>query len=158
MPLVSYDIDFKKMVEQLVGKLLRQNVRVAWLTALLKPFNNLHDTFLTYTNAVVDEIKWNGQTIVLERLLIEKFGAGITITNNNGTGNAFVLSDGDESSSFWSDADEASSYFYDESDIVVSTYNFTVSVPSAITFVMSEMEAYINKYKMMGTTYNIVIV
>jgi len=40
---------------------------------------------------------------------------------------------------------------------VTAPTDFTVFVPSAITFTMSEMQALINRYKLMGTTYNIVI-
>lgn len=158
MPLVNYTIDFKKLVEQLTGNLLRKTKRVAWLTALLKPWRNLHDSFLAYTNSLVDEIKWNGQTIVLQQLLIAKFGAGITVVNNIGTNNAFAFSDGDESPTAWGDGEDVQAAFYDEADIVVSTFSFTVNVPNTIVFTMSQMQAYINKYKLHGTTYNIVII
>lgn len=156
MALVSYDIDFKKMVEQLLGGVLRKAVRVAWLTAVLKPLRNLHDVFLAYTMKVVYDIKWNGQTIVLEQLLIDKFGAGIYITNNvvelNG---AFIGSGADNS--FFIGEDNDNAQFIDVT-YNTSDYNFIVNVPGSITFEESEMEAYINKYKLHGTTYNIVIV
>lgn len=156
MALVNYDIDFKKMVEQLLGALLRKVKRVAWLTAVLKPVRNLHNTFLTYTNGIVNEIKWNGQTIVLEQLLIEKFGAGIYITNAQVESNGAFIGSGSDNAFFVGENDDNTQFV--DVTYSVSDYNFIVNVPGAIVFTLSEMQAYINKYKLHGTTYNIVIV
>lgn len=155
MALVNYDIDFKKMVEQLLGALLRKTIRVAWLTACLKPVRNLHDIFLSFSNSIAEEIRWNGQTIVLEQLLIDKFGAGIFITNNVNESNGALVGQNTDTAFFVGAGPDNSNYI----DVTynISDFNFTVHVPGAIVFTQSQMEAYIKKYKLHGTTYNIVI-
>ncbi len=155
MALVDYDIDFEKMIKQLLPVTLRRDVRIAWLKALLKTVRNLHDTFLAFRSSIMDDIIWNGQTIKLQNILILKFGAGIYITNNANTLDSFFVGDGADVSAYIGDGTDTS-YFIDSS-YSVSLYTFTVFVPSSITFTMSEMVGLIDRYKMFGTTYNIVI-
>lgn len=156
MALVNYDIDFKKLVQHLVGNVLRKTKRVAWLTAVLKPLRNLHYEFILFHDEKVYEAKWNGQTIKLQNLLIDKFGVGIYITNNVlelngafigvGNDNGFSIGEGTDNSQFI------------DVTYSITGKSFTVYVPVAIVFTQSEMEAFINKYKMFGTTYEIVII
>jgi len=155
MALSSYDIDFTKMVTQLLPTVLRTPVRISWLVAVLKPLRTLHNTILSFRSARVDDVKWNGQTIKLEQLLITKFGAGIFITNNIVYGDGFFV--GADSTDISAYIGGGADYSHTiDSVYLVNAVNFTVNVPVAIVFTMSEMMAYINKYKMFGTTYNIV--
>ena len=156
MPLGNYDINFKKIVQQLLGSLLRKPVRVSWLTALLKPLRSLHDQFLSFTDLKAYEIKWNGQTIVLEKMLQNKFGPGIYILNNASALDSLLIGDGVDTGGSFGDGSDIDSYIGEDYNPPIT--NFTVCVPAAIIFVQSEMEAWINKYKFIGTTYNIVIV
>lgn len=156
MALPSYDIDFRKLVGQLLGSLLKKSKRIAWLTAALKPLRNLHDEFLAFSSLKVYEVKWNGQTIKLEKLLQDKFGSGITITNNSQNLDEFIIGDGTDEGSYWGDGPDVESYIGESYNPAL--FNFTVNVPGSIVFVQSEMEAWIKKYKLFGTTYNIVIV
>ena len=156
MPIVNYNIDFRKTVEMLLGNTHRKKIRISWLSALLKPFSNLHFIFLSFFNTTKDEIKWNGQTIKLEKLLQEKFGAGIYITNYSQTSNGFFVGTGSDVKAYW--GDELDILNYIGNSYQISSNNFTVNVPVAIVFTQSVMEAYINKYKLHGTTYNIVII
>jgi hypothetical protein len=139
----------------MLGMLHRPGVkRNAWLKALLKPFEVIHNKFLVFTDARLDEVSYNGQTFVLEQMLISKFGAGIYITNNVSTLDSNVIGAGSD----WSDAIGAGSDF--NGGIGVSyaptLYDFTVNVPGSIIFVQSEMEAWIRKYN--GNSFNIVII
>lgn len=156
MALVNYNIDFAKLINLLLGTQLRKPIRIAWLKAVTKPLADIHSSFISFTAAIVNEIKWNGQTIILEQLLIEKFGAGIVITNNDSDIDGFFIGEGDDVSSFVGEGNDVDNYI--DIDYSIATYDFTVSVPAAITFNMAEMLGYINKYKMFGATYNIVIV
>lgn len=156
MALINYDIDFTKMVTQLLPTVLRKLVRISWIVACLKALRVLHDKILSFRSARVDDVKWNGQTIKLQNLLIAKFGAGITITNNlNGVEGTVIGTGSDYGSSIGTafDFDSGIGETYS-----AAGFDFTVSVPSAIVFVTSEMDAYIRKYKLFGTTFNIVIV
>ncbi len=156
MALSSYSLDFLKMIKQLLGYLLRKAKRIAWLKACLKPLQTIHDSFLNYTQIVVDEIKWNGQTIKLEQLLIQEFGAGIYITTNSISNDGLYIGESpDLRSTIGSTVDGALIY---DGVGAISQYSFTINVPAVIVFSAAEMLGYVNKYKMFGTTYNIVIV
>lgn len=156
MALVGYDIDFPKMVKSLLGALVRKPKRIAWLTACFKPLRTIHDAFITYSDEKVDEIKWNGQTVILEHLLIEKFGDGIYIVNNQLEVNGAFVGAGNDTGFYIGAGNDQSQYI----DISYQSTgaSFTVYVPAAIVFIQSEMEALINKYKLHGTTYEIVII
>jgi hypothetical protein len=156
MALPSYNIDFNTMVKKLLGAWDNKPVRVAWLTALFAGLKNVHSNFLLFTNQKIDEVKYNGQTFVLQKFLENKFGGGITIVNNIGSVDGAFVGDGSDFTSSIGDGSDVDS-FIDES-YTVFTYDFTVNVPASITFVQSEMEANIRKYKLFGKTFNIVIV
>lgn len=156
MALPTYDIDFEKLVKMLLPSIKRKTVRVSWLTAILKPLRNIHDEFVEFADAKIYDARRTGQTIVLENLLIEKFGAGITITNNELELNGAFVGDGIDQGCFIGEGSDIASYI--DVTYSVGTKSFTVSVPSAITFVQSEMEAVIDQFKLYGTTYEIVII
>ncbi len=154
MALINYDIDFKKMVQQLVGYILRKVIRVAWLTACLKVVRNIHDDVVASVTMWLYDVKWNGQTIKLQELLIDKFGEGIYIVNNILEKNGAFVGEGLDNGFYVGENNDNSQHI----DVTYSIEgkSFTVYVPVALVFTMSEMVALINKYKMFGTTYEIV--
>jgi hypothetical protein len=165
MALTNYDMNFRKMVSQVLGHLFRTKLsddteavkRVGWLTAMLQPLRLKHDEFLTFFNDKKYFLLWNSQTIILEHLLIEKFGAGIYITNNSSTNDALFVCDTNDLRSFIASDHDITNFIYDgTTDIVISLYDFTVNVPSALTFDSIVMRALINKYT--NKKFNIVIV
>lgn len=154
MPLISHSINFEKLITQLLGKMHRQPKRIAWLMALFKPFETVHDKFIEYTDAKWEEIKYNGQTFVLEQMLIARFGEGIYIVNNLGEITGITIGAGED----WVDSIGAGADFVGGIDISFSpvAFDFTVNVPAAVVFVESEMIAWIKKYN--SNSFNIVIV
>jgi len=156
MALVNYDIDFSKMITQLLPVALRKTIRIAWLKAALSSVRSIHDDFLTLRNGIINDIIWNGQTIRLQNLLILRFGAGIIITNNNNSPDGSFIGDGTDISSYIGDGSDIQNFV--DTIYSVSLYNFTVSVPSSISFTMSDMIALVNKYRMFNTTFNVVII
>lgn len=154
MALPNYDFDMVKMIRQLLGKPHRRPVREAWLKACLMGLRSIHDKFIAFTDAKADEIKYNGQTLVMEKMLQAKFGLGISITNNIGSIDGLFIGDGNDIQGYWGDGSDVITYI--DTVYNVALYNFTVNVPAGVVFVQSEMEAFIRKYKMYGTTFNIV--
>ena len=155
MPLPSYDIDFTKMIKQCLAIVLRKSKTISWLNACLKALRTVHDDFLSFTSSKLTEIKYNGQTFILQQLLINKFGAGIYITNNQNSSNGFFIGSGTDISAFIATKSDVRSFI--DTSYSVSQYSFTVHVSASITFVMSELVGYVNQYKMYGTTFNVVI-
>jgi hypothetical protein len=156
MALLNYDIDFTKMIKMLLPTFKRKPIRISWLKAITKPERNLHDTFLDFFEAKKYEVKWSGQKIKLEQLLIDQFGPGIYIENNDLELNGAFVGTGDDVTSFIGAKTDVSVYI-DESYSIAGV-SFTVYVPAAITFSQAEMEAFIDQYKLYGTTYEIVII
>jgi hypothetical protein len=155
MPLTNHNIDFEKLISQLLGNLHRRPKRIAWLKALSKPFETIHERFLLFTDEKLEELKYNSQTFVMEKMLQHYFGGGIYITNNLGSYDGMTIGEGSD----WSSGIGAGSDFDCGIGETFSAtpFDFTVNVPAAIVFVQSEMEAKIRKYKLFGTTFNIVI-
>lgn len=154
MPLVDHDIDFDSFVPQLLPVRRRKPVRVAWLKALFRGLRDIHDKFLAYSDEKLEAVKYNGQTFVLQQFLILKFGAGIYITTNVGSPDAMLIGDGADSGS-----GIGTGFDFDVGvgeDYVSPTTDFTVHVPIGIVFVASEMQAFIRRYKLFGTTFDIV--
>jgi hypothetical protein len=155
MPLVSHNIDFEKLISNLLGTLHRKPIRIAWLKALLKPFETIHSLFLSFTNEKMEEVKYNGQTFIMEKMLQHYFGSGIYITNNLGSYDGMTIGTGDDWSSGIGSGFDFTGGIGESFE--PAPYDFTVHVPASIVFVESEMEARVRKYKLFGTTFNIVI-
>ncbi len=153
MALISHDINFTKLITHLLGNLHRKPKRIAWLVALFKPFDIVHQKFLTYTNEKWEELKYNGQTFVLEQMLTTRFGDGIYIVNNLGEIVSFTIGTGDD----FTDSIGTGDDFVGGIDISYSgaSFDFTVYVPSSVVFVESQMIAWIKKYN--SNSFNIVI-
>ena len=154
MPLISHAINFEKLITQLLGNLHRKTIRIAWLAALYKPLESIHTKFLTFTDAKWEEIKYNGQTFVLEQMLITRFGDGIYIENNLGNDDGNVIGTDND----WVDSIGSGFDFFGGigETYEVALFDFTVYVPGAVVFVQSEMEAWIKKYT--SNSFNIVII
>jgi len=155
MPLTNHDINFLTMVTQLLGTPTRKPIRIAWLTACFKGLRSVHDKFLAFTNAKLEEVKYNGQAFVMEKMLHAVFGPGIYVVTNIGSLDGLTIGAGiDWSGSIGEGTDYGGAI---GESYTVAAFSFTVHVPIAIVFVQSEMESWIRKYKLFGTTFNIVI-
>ncbi len=158
MALKSYNFDLKKLIVWMLPSFYRKPKWVAWIYALLAKVRAIHTEFVAFIAIKKDEIKWNGQTIVLEQFLILKYGSGIYITSVtnevfpfyvyevNNVLNPFVYPINNVLNPM---ANEVNSYNLDG-------VNFIVHVPAIITFNTDEMTALINKYRLFGTTFSIV--
>jgi hypothetical protein len=156
MSLNNYDFNFENWINDNLHPERRRPKRIAFLKALQSWLRKLHTEFIEYTQTKFDEIKWNGQTIKLEALLIERFGTGIYIETNLGDFDGAIVGAGADIESFIGTGSDVNTFV--GVSYVNADYDFTVHVPSAITFSLSEMQALINRYKLMGTTYNIEII
>jgi len=154
--MANYSIDFKKLISISLPRRRRTPIRISWIAALLQPMQDLYAKFLAFKTVTDYELKWNGQVIKLEKLLQDQFGSGIYITSRDPISlTGLYLGDGEDIVSSIGDNSDVDS-FIDE-DYNFQLFNFTVHVPSSISFVQSEMEAWINKYVAYWANYNIVI-
>ena len=166
MSLLSFDFDFKKLITMILGSGKRRTIRIAWLTAIHKHLQNIHDDFIAFKTETDDKVKWNGQTIILQAMLREKFGDagvpggnyGIDVINNVSIKDALFVNDHQEVISFIHHTQDSAFFFYDSGDIEVNPFDFTVEVSDLVEFEESDMRRWIDKYIVYGRRYNIVIV
>lgn len=156
-----YIFDFRKLITWLHESFTRKTKEVAWLYSSMKLLRDIHDQFIAFGNLKKDEIKYNGQTIKLERLLISKYGGGIFITNNQNTNIepliAYEANDPQNEHAY--EANEPENVYAYEADAAnLGDTNFTINVPAAISFDEDEMRATVNRYKLYGKTYDIQII
>ena len=136
---------------------------VQFVLALFQPIKDAYNRFIQFREEQLYEIQINGQVIKLERVLndtIDPIDRRIYIT------------DGDyyEPPVFYEEWENKPVIFYDEGDpenpIFYSiddldnriTFNFFVHVPQSIFFESTRMRALVNKYKIFGRTFEIVII
>lgn len=151
MAFKSYDIDFKKLVRDLIDGLRRDDFTVEWIHSLIAAIKSGYENFQAFSAEQDDLVKYApGYTIQLEALLNEKFGSsGITITNNKeGVPADYAYERGDSRNKYDYERMQThlNSYSFDRGTHDQSFRNFTVNVPSALVFNQAQMEAYIKLY------------
>ena len=150
-----YAISFYQLITDLLPSFLRNTLKLAWLYSSSVVLRNLHSTFESWGASRKEELKWNGQTIVLTHFLRAKYADNrIWIENTKAdTNGAFVGIDGDTQWFIGIDGDN--------DRFVGTTYNlgeenFIVHVPAGLSYDPNEMRLQIDRYKLYGTKFKIV--
>lgn len=139
----------------------RKPVRIAWLFRLMAWYRKIYAEFLVLQESLDAESKVTGQVIVLESHLADVFGGEITITHNDiRAEGAFVSSSDDADGGFAvvEDSEESFGGVFIQEGTEDTSYNFNVSVPAALAVDTDRLRAIINKYKITGSTYEIVTI
>ena len=153
----KYNIDFKKLIEWLLPVLKCKPVFISWLYAHLKYLRQLLNNFIAWGAEKKDEISWNGQTIVLKNLLIQKFGAGIWIENilrEKRYVFGWPIHD-TRNVNYFTIYNSNNPILYEHGVVLPDQISFIVHVPDTLIYDEVQMQAYIDKYKMLGTNYEI---
>ena len=158
MAIKSYNFDFKKLIIWMLPSIYRKPKWVAWIYSLLAKIRAINIEFIAFIANKKDEIKWNGQTIVLEQLLILKYGSGIYITTEvNDVYPFYVYGVNNPLNSLvYGVNNPENPLVYPINSYALDQVSFTVNVPAVIPFNLDEMTALINKYRLFGTTFKIV--
>lgn len=165
-----YDVDYSLQSERLCPPKRRTPILLAWLKVLMLPLQQMHDAFFTvFMPEIVEEIKYNGRTIVLEAILNKVYGtqfridpdvSDIFIVNNVGAGNIVYLSENGDSNTITYFGDHT----YDTNTIYLGdpvdympVFDFTVYVPSTIISAqgLSVINAEIAKFAIAGVNWQI---
>jgi hypothetical protein len=72
---LRYRFDLVQLITSLLPSLLRKPTLLAWLQALLQPAAALQHLFEVYAAATRTELSYNGQTMLLEKALNDRFDA-----------------------------------------------------------------------------------
>lgn len=159
MALKTLLIDFKKLVFHVIDGLRRDVFTVDWIHALLGAVRDRHDRFVDFAAEKDDELFYGpGYKIQVEQLLLDKIGPGIFIVNNRQipTYN-YAFDRGDARNLYmWDRNNKSNVHLWDRGAFDLALTNFTVYAPIALQPQQSRMEGYLNKYKSVGMSYNIV--
>jgi len=68
-----YRLDLPALITNLLPAILRRPRHIAWLLALLSPVIKLYEQFTAYYFLARRELSYNGQTMMMERALNDRF-------------------------------------------------------------------------------------
>lgn len=171
-----YQLNIIQHIHRLLMYVLRKQVNVAWLYVLLWPIKQLSIEFDLWTTTKLREVNYNGQVMVLERMLNLYFygqdkwataadptastGFYIDVVGSN-LDHIYSWNDGevvpvDEDVFSWS-VDEVPAgtevFVWNEAETAGLDYNFKVMIPAAFTYTENEVRALVDKYKLAGMAY-----
>lgn len=157
---MNYNLNIYKLINDVLPSFLRGDRQVSWLQALTSPVKNLKETFLDFITQTNEELKWNGQTIVLENLLSLRFGDGITIQNMNLTDRPFYVYESGDSRNpdVYSSGNELNPVARESGSFDPEAVDFIVEIPDGIFLQpddLDEMNALIRKYKIYSKRFKI---
>lgn len=162
-----FNIDFAKLINNLLPHFLRGAKMKAWLESLLKPVVDLYDSLLAYRDEKLYEAQITGQVDSLEKMLNDAFPAGdsgarpIYITDiDDYTEDILIFNTAEYESETWlynTAEAETETLIYNGTE-GQSSFDFLVYIDVALPYDLDLMISLINKYKLSGTTYQIITV
>ena len=161
-----YNINWRLLIFRVLPTFLRNKINfwVEWVYTLAFPMVQLHQEFLQFRNDSILELHFNAQTLLLEKLLNDKFSVTtINIINNISSAGLTVLYPyvfGIDSPLIYPHS------FNIFSPVIlpfalqpsINSFNFTIEVPTALTTQEEVFKALVNKYNHSGFSYNIVYI
>ena len=156
--MIKYSVSFAKLIAEYLPPKKRTDNRIAFIFRLSSWLRKVHAEFIVLQQKLEAQSRVTSQVIIFEDYLVQQFGLGITITVNEVNANeGFVADEDDDDFGFLishEDDDFGGSYISDEDTL--EFFNFSVNVPIAINADLDQMAAIINKYKVTGSTYQII--
>lgn len=158
-----FNINWSLFITWLLPNDLRKVRIVRYLIALVNTVKELHYDFLQFYDDTLYEIKINGQTIKLERVLNDKFDP---------IQRRIYISDGDYYHPpifyeeyknlpviFFNENNEDNPIFYSINSIDnLVSFNFFVNIPADVWHDRTRVRALVNKYKIFGRTFDILLI
>ena len=166
-----YDVDYSLLSERLCPPKRRTPILLAWLKVIITPLQQMHDAFFTvFMPEIVEEIKYNGRTIVLEAILNKVYEtqfrtdpavSDIYIVNNVGLGNIVYLSEKGDSNTvtyFGDTVHNANTIYLGDSVDYMPVFDFTVYVPNTILTAqgLNVINAEIAKFAIAGVNWTVI--
>ncbi len=161
-----YNIDFAKLIKQLLPSFLRHPMQQSWLRTLLHPLSLLHSAFITWRSKVDFRLSISGQVRSLEYMLNKTYygDGGIKLIHISDSGriiSSYLYNAAEGQPLYIQNRDEPSAgmpaqvYLFNRSE--PRGYDFTVWVPSTLEFNINHMSGLLNRHKAAGFSYEIKI-
>ena len=149
-------LNLPALVRDLLPRLLRRPRMKAWLLALLAPVASLYATFATYRTATTLDAHRSAQTKVLALLLNQRLSGGglIYILNHAPLPYGFWLAlDTDDPAEIGTGANTVGLYL--DADLVPAAANFTVYIPTGLSYNAALLATLVDRYKLYGSTWDV---
>jgi len=158
-----FNIDFAKLVKDLLPWFHRRTVMEKWLSALISPVTSLYTAFLEERTKRLYEASYNGQVAELEYVLNDYYynsptTRDIYIEDYVGYADTFIYNkaEGLDDTFIYNTAENTEpNTFIFNADEGRGGPDFIVWVPDNLVFDESYMRSLVNKYKMAGPAYEI---
>lgn len=158
-----FNVNWSRFAVQTLPTALRKTKVVQFVLALYEPIKDSYNGFVQFMDEQLYDARINGQVIKLERVLNDTFDP---------IDRRIYITDGlyYDAPTFYEEWKNMPVIFYAEGDTRNPVFwttdvlnnrvsvNFYVNVPAAIFFDSARMRALVNKYKILGRTFEIKII
>ncbi len=138
---------------------LRRKKHTIWLYVLLRPIGDVVEWFNIFKEKARWAIAYNGQTLVLELALNDKWPdalGGIYIENQVPQSLVtyfYINNELPQVGYLYQSSEDYITYVFDSN--AMPPWDFIVWVPAALTYNEEQMRAYVNQYKIAGKRFKI---
>lgn len=175
--MTSYLINIIQLIHRTLSYDLRKSVNIAFIYALNWPLNSVSVSFDDFTRQRKRNAKYNGQKMVLERMLNlyyfgqDKWATAADPTASGGiyieqaAGNVdkmYVFNKSEGSTSDWIFKKSETlptgalrSYIFKKSELSNFVFDFKVRIPSSFIYNENELRGLVDRYKLAGKQYTI---
>lgn len=139
---------------------LRDNLTLNLYQAMLKPLDELLQSFYAYFSQTEYELLFNGQRIYLEHVLNDAFDStnrGIYIEDVVGIETTWIFNTSEDNDpTFISNVGEAIDpvYLWNQSELD-NEFDFIVFVPAALTYSLPAFQKVVNRYRLASKRWTI---
>jgi hypothetical protein len=159
-----YNIDFAKLIKQLLPSFLRSTKLQAWLQTLLHPLYLMYVEFLSWRSKIDFRLSITGQVRSLEYMLNKTYYSDgnvklIHISDSGRIISSYLYKAVEGQPLYIQNRDEPSAgmpaqvYLFNRGE--PRGYDFTVWVPSSLEFNINHMKGLLNRHKAAGFSYEI---
>lgn len=154
-----FNVRFDILTRLLIPPRLRKPRQLAWLNALVSPFNRVYQNFKRGREANLYKLKVTGQVVYLEAMLNDRYDVAqrrIRITDSITYPPVYFYTEPEQKNvPFYQDAEETPVFFFTEEEAGVQLADFWVLVPSGVVFNEQQMRADIDYFKLPTRKYKI---
>ncbi len=154
-----YDVNYDRLVWQLLPVRLRKVVTYAWLKVLVAPVKYMQGLFLAFRRGNLYKLQHNGQVCYLEAVLNDSFdpiARRIYISDPPYVDPKYIYRENElKPLPVYRISEALPVYIYASSELFTESTAFIVNVPSAVSFDPARMKALIDLYKLVGRIYTI---
>lgn len=155
-----FNLDFKKLINNLLPWFLRGPRMRAWLEVLASPVVWLHNKFIAQRDDTIFSLNHNGQVVSLEDMLNRIFNADalhprIYISDGQRKAPVYLFNLAEGKSTRMHNLGESSPPVYMLTQTEPSGFDFIVWVHSTIVFDYARMASLVQKHKAAGFQFQI---